>query len=234
VRKIALVLALTAAAAMRLEAQGSSAGSEMSQQIDSNHAMHHMRGDDHDMINMQSDSLLQLIEHHATAGTDAEPNSTPGNMIMTIKRDWMLMFHGVAFLADTQQTGPRGRDKFFSTNWIMPMAQRSLGQGTLTFRTMLSFEPATISQRRYPLLFQKGETAFGKPIVDGQEGVVLEFSNYYWMNFMAFEPEIQISPQSGVVGGKEHRHSIQTLRKFFFQAFRNPWRCSERDAALPE
>ena len=33
---------------------------------------------------------------------------------------------------------------------------------------MLSLEPATISARRYPLLFQQGETAFGKPIEDGQ------------------------------------------------------------------
>jgi hypothetical protein len=33
---------------------------------------------------------------------------------------------------------------------------------------MLSFEPATVTHRQYPLLFQQGETAFGKPIVDGQ------------------------------------------------------------------
>lgn len=33
---------------------------------------------------------------------------------------------------------------------------------------MLSFEPATITGRYYPELFQQGETAFGKPIVDGQ------------------------------------------------------------------
>jgi hypothetical protein len=50
----------------------------------------------------------------------------------------------------------------------MPMAQRKLGNGSLTLRAMLSFEPATITHRRYPILFQQGETAFGKPIVDGQ------------------------------------------------------------------
>jgi hypothetical protein len=33
---------------------------------------------------------------------------------------------------------------------------------------MFSLEPATISNRRYPELFQQGETAFGRPIVDGQ------------------------------------------------------------------
>jgi hypothetical protein len=50
----------------------------------------------------------------------------------------------------------------------MGMAQRSLGPGVFTVRAMLSLEPATITGRQYPLLFQQGETAFGKPIVDGQ------------------------------------------------------------------
>jgi hypothetical protein len=50
----------------------------------------------------------------------------------------------------------------------MPMAQRKFAQGTLTLRTMFSLEPATVSERRYPELFQQGETAYGLPIVDGQ------------------------------------------------------------------
>jgi hypothetical protein len=33
---------------------------------------------------------------------------------------------------------------------------------------MLSLEPATVSEERYPLLFQTGETAYGKPLVDAQ------------------------------------------------------------------
>jgi hypothetical protein len=78
------------------------------------------------------------------------------------------MFHGEAFLSTTQQSGPRGYDKVFSTNWFMPMAQRQIGRGQFTLRTMLSLEPATVTQRSYPLLFQQGETAFGKPINDGQ------------------------------------------------------------------
>jgi len=119
-------------------------------------------------MGMESGSLIELIEKHATAGTDTEPNSTPFEMLMAIKGKWTLMFHGEAFLNEIQQTGPRGADKLFSTNWIMPMAQRRLGSGTFTLRTMLSLEPATVSKRRYPELFQQGETAFGKPIVDGQ------------------------------------------------------------------
>ena len=78
------------------------------------------------------------------------------------------MFHGEAFLNDIQQAGPRGFDKFFSTNWGMFMAQHKLGQGKLTLKSMLSLDPATVTERRYPELFQQGETAFGKPIVDGQ------------------------------------------------------------------
>jgi hypothetical protein len=80
----------------------------------------------------------------------------------------MFMFHGEAFLSALQQSGPRGYDKVFSTNWFMPMAQRTVGHGQLTLRTMFSLEPATVTQRFYPLLFQQGETAFGKPINDGQ------------------------------------------------------------------
>jgi hypothetical protein len=119
-------------------------------------------------MSMESNSLIELLQRHSTAGTDAEPNSTPFEMLMTTKGNWTFMFHGQAFLNDIQQTGPRGADKLFSTNWFMPMAQRKFGNGTLTVRTMLSFEPGTVSQRRYPELFQQGETAFGRPIGDGQ------------------------------------------------------------------
>jgi hypothetical protein len=80
----------------------------------------------------------------------------------------MFMAHGNAFVLDEQQTSERGGDKFFSTNWLMPMAQRQLGPGELTLRAMLSLEPATVTGREYPLLFQQGETAYGNAIVDGQ------------------------------------------------------------------
>ncbi len=112
--------------------------------------------------------FLQTILLHTTSGTSAEPNSTPAPMLMKTTGEWMLMFHANVFLVEQQQTSPRGGDKFFSTNWFMPMAQRQLGPGELTLRAMLSLEPATVTGREYPLLFQQGETAYGKPIVDGQ------------------------------------------------------------------
>ncbi len=113
-------------------------------------------------------TFIGQILNHESSGTSAEPASTPHDMPMTRRGAWSLMFHGDAFINSIQQTGPRGGDKVFSTSWFMPMAQRSLGPGTLTARAMLSLEPATITDRRYPELFQVGETAYGNPIVDGQ------------------------------------------------------------------
>ena len=113
-------------------------------------------------------TLTETIEQHSNSGTSVEPASAPHPMLMTTKGGWMLMLHGVAFLNLDQQTGPRGADKFFSTNWLMGMAQHDLGPGKLTLRAMLSLEPATVTGRRYPELFQQGETAFGLPLVDGQ------------------------------------------------------------------
>jgi hypothetical protein len=116
----------------------------------------------------QGQSLTNIFEQHTTSGTDVESISTPSAMLMRGYGSWTFMFHGEAFLNELQQTGPRGADKFFSTNWFMPMAQRKTGKGLLTLRSMLSLEPATVSERRYPELFQQGETAYGKAIVDGQ------------------------------------------------------------------
>jgi hypothetical protein len=119
-------------------------------------------------MSMQPQRFLEEITAHTTSGTSAEPDSTPAPMLMTMKGPWMLMFHANAFIIDEQESSPRGRAKLFSTNWLMPMAQRGLGRGTFTIRAMLSLEPATITGRQYPLLFQQGETAFGLPIADAQ------------------------------------------------------------------
>ncbi len=106
---------------------------------------------------------------HDGSGTDLGPESNAPPMLMNMAgHDWMLMLHGTAFAVEQQQIGLRGHDKFFSANWLMPMAQRSRAGDELTFRTMISLEPATITGRYYPELFQQGETAYGRPIVDGQ------------------------------------------------------------------
>ena len=121
-----------------------------------------------DLMTMHPDTFLQEIVRHAGSGTSAEPDSVPVPMLMTVKGKWSLMFHANVFVLDEQQTSPRGANRFFSTNWFMGMAQREAGAGIVSARAMLSLEPATVTGREYPLLFQQGETAYGKPIVDGQ------------------------------------------------------------------
>jgi hypothetical protein len=119
---------------------------------------------------MSAHSLIEAEQQHGSSGTSIEPASTPVPMWMSDHDGWRLMLHANAFAADTQQQAdsPRNRDAFFSTNWIMPMAQHKLGAGELTVRAMFSFEPGTVGNRNYPELFQQGETAYGAPIVDGQ------------------------------------------------------------------
>jgi hypothetical protein len=132
----------------------------------------------------QPTTLIDTELQHTSSGTSIEPASTPMQMLMHSAGGWTLMLHGTAFAADTQQqaANDRGADKLFSTNWIMPMVQHRFGaRGQLTLRTMLSLEPATITGRYYPELFQQGETAYGKPIIDGQHphDFVMELAALY-------------------------------------------------------
>jgi hypothetical protein len=102
------------------------------------------------------------------SGTSENPQSGSLPMLMQNRAGWSLMWMGQAFILDTQETGPRGADKFYSTNWGMLGATHALAGGSFQFDLMLSLEPATITDRRYPELFQTGETAYGKPLVDAQ------------------------------------------------------------------
>src|SRR5579871_1930123 len=102
------------------------------------------------------------------SGTSMNPQSWPMPMVMLRPGDWRLMFMGQAFIVDTQESGPRGDAKLYSPSYGMFAASHDLGGGTFMFQMMLSLDPATITERRYPELFQTGETAFGKPLVDAQ------------------------------------------------------------------
>lgn len=104
-----------------------------------------------------------------SAGTALNPAAWPMPMVMRSFGGWNTMFMGQAFLVTTQQSGPRGNDKLYSSNWGMATAAHELGKnGAFQFQLMMSLEPLTVTHRQYPLLFQTGEAAFGKPIVDGQ------------------------------------------------------------------
>ena len=69
------------------------------------------------------------------SGTGMNPQSWPMPMIMLNPDDWSLMFMAQAFLVDTQESGPRGADKFYSANWGMFAASHHLGGGSFMFQT---------------------------------------------------------------------------------------------------
>ena len=115
---------------------------------------------------MQTDPASALLMRHAS-GTAMNPEAAPMHMTMTQHGDWHVMLHGAAFVSQVVQSGSRGDDKLFSTNWAMGMAERPLGGGRLLLRSMLSLEPLTVGDK-YPELFQTGETIGGHPIVDAQ------------------------------------------------------------------
>jgi hypothetical protein len=149
--------------------------------------------DSHSAMNMDmSASSMKSMDHgmagtaamflmSESSGTGLQPSAWPMPMVMTGVGQWNLMWMGEAFLVDTQQTGPLGADKFYSVNWGMLSAVHHLWNGDVMLRTMLSLEPATVTDRRYPLLFQTGETAYGQPIVNAQHphNFVMELSMQY-------------------------------------------------------
>src|ERR1700761_1671022 len=84
-----------------------------------------------DMPGMQHGDMSQMPMQHdhmnsavnflmgESSGTDFQPSAWRMRMLMTQVGDWHLMWMGQAFLVDTQQAGPRGGGKFYSTNWGM-------------------------------------------------------------------------------------------------------------------
>ncbi|MGA7412917.1 MAG: hypothetical protein WBW33_20745 [Bryobacteraceae bacterium] len=133
----------------------------------------------HDMANMSHGQMegmnmggelnpSETLLMNEASGTSMNPEAALMPMLMKNWGGWNNMFMGTAFLNDTQQSGPRGSDKLYSPNWFMYMLEHKAGGGAFLFETMLSLEPLTVTGRRYPLLFQTGETAYGQPIVDGQ------------------------------------------------------------------
>ena len=115
------------------------------------------------------------------SGRGAFAGIDPAEVTLAVFGGWALGAAGQLFGVYSDQSGPRGRDKIFSTNWIMLSATRRAGPGTLTFESMLSAEPATITGKRYPLLFATGETANGIPIINGQHphDLFMELSALY-------------------------------------------------------
>ena len=89
-------------------------------------------------------------------------------MLMKNWAGWNNMFMGTAFLNDTQQAGRVAPTSSTPRTGSCTCSNTRRAAARFLFETMLSLEPLTVTDRRYPLLFQTGETAYGQPIVDGQ------------------------------------------------------------------
>src|SRR5580704_5510296 len=123
-----------------------------------------MPGPTMDDMNPAAMSLMNLA-----SGTSVNPAGWSMPMLMAHLGSWNIMLMGVTFVSDIQQSGPRGGDKLYSPNLFMASAQhRASAKGAFEAELMLSLEPATITDRRYPLLFQTGETAYGVALTDAQ------------------------------------------------------------------
>lgn len=125
---------------------------------------HHMdSGMAHEMM------FAGIPETRRASGTSWQPDETEMHAFHKKLGEWNVMTHFNVFLSYDYQSGRRGDDQINSTNWLMLMASRPVGEkGELTFRTMLSLEPATTTTEGYPLLFQTGESYHGRPLIDRQ------------------------------------------------------------------
>ena len=157
---------LTDVKALEHAMTGMPMGGTSAAQSHEHEAMPGMQHKEMPSMQMTNDATSEFLMRQSS-GTSMNPAAAPMHMTMTQRGDWMLMLHGLAFINQVVQSGPRGGDKLFSTNWIMGMADRSLGGGHLMLRSMLSLEPATVG-KKYPELFQTGETINNLPIHDAQ------------------------------------------------------------------
>ena len=166
-------------------------------------------GQPSDMMSMNMPGMLMGSNGRVTSstgsGTAWQPASTPMHMLHWQKGDWMVMLHGDLKLGVNAQGGPRGVTKFESQNWLMAMASRRAGRGTLDLRSMFSLEPLTLSGGGSPQLFQTGETYQGQPLRNAQHphDLFMTLSASYtvpigergsWFAYLGFPAEPALGP----------------------------------------
>ena len=65
------------------------------------------------------------------SGTSWLPDATPMYAFHWQRGDWQVMLHENAFLQFLDESGDRGSDQLGSINWMMGMAQRTVGRGRM-------------------------------------------------------------------------------------------------------
>jgi hypothetical protein len=115
------------------------------------------------------------------SGTSLVPASSSLHALHFSTGSWLGMLHGDLRIGFNRQFGTLGAGKLESQNWLMVMAERETGPGTLTLRGMVSAEPLTAPHGGFRQLFQNGETYRGRPIFDAQHphDLFMELSALY-------------------------------------------------------
>jgi hypothetical protein len=115
-----------------------------------------------------SGALGRYPVERESSGTAWQPEDSEHMGLHVMSGEWTLMAHGVLNLVYDHQSGPRGDDKAFASGMLMGMARRSLGNGTVQLRAMVSPDPL-MGKSGYPLLLASGETANGRDrLIDRQ------------------------------------------------------------------
>lgn len=136
-----------------------------------------LMGDTMDMnMPMTHAFSLNLPMNRNSSGTAWQPDATPMYGYMKMTKNWNFMFHGSIFLRyDRQDIFNKGirsdslTDRVDAPNWIMVMANRRINKrGLLALSLMLSADELVMGKNGYPLLFQSGETANNRALIDRQ------------------------------------------------------------------
>ena len=162
------VLAITGLIALHLSAQDHSHHS-----TDTSRKKHEAAAHDGDGMLMSHAYSLNLPMSRNGSGTSWQPDQSPLYMYVrgNAKSNWMI--HGnIVFRYNKQDVfnkGSRGGSKVDAPTWFMGMYNRRVGDaGLFNATAMISFDPFTVGQSGYPLLFQTGETYNGEKLVDRQ------------------------------------------------------------------
>ena len=122
-----------------------------------------MKGMDMSGMNMAGMSMSGV-----GSGTARVPaNEKMSGTMLGLGGQAMLMLGGYVWPIYTDQTGPRGSDKFYAQSMGMAMLTTPFSGGKVTLTSMTSLEPA-MRHDGYPNLFATGEEAYGRPLVDRQ------------------------------------------------------------------
>jgi hypothetical protein len=159
---------------------------------------------DKDSMKMTSFFSPNLSMNRDGSGTSWQPDASPMWMYMIKKGNTSFMVHGSLLLRYTSQDitkkSNRGASQFDAPNMFMLMLSQKLNDKNLfSILTMFSFDPLTVGNAGYPLLFQTGESYKGVPLVDKQHphdlfaGLALNYTH-------SFTKDIDINTYFGYPG----------------------------------